>query len=137
MKELKICSKCNIPKLLDEFHKRKTSKDGHDHHCKECGNARHREKYANDNDYKERVKRNNLKRSYKLSDAGLNKLHLNNFCTICGNEFKLKRTTYIDHCHSTGKVRGLLCPKCNILLGSCNDNVLILESAISYLKMNC
>ena len=40
----------------------------------------------------------------------------------------------IDHDHKTRKVRGLLCPKCNNLLGSCDDNIEILNSAISYLE---
>lgn len=40
----------------------------------------------------------------------------------------------IDHCHSTGKVRGLLCPTCNIMLGHAKDNVRLLSRAITYLS---
>lgn len=41
---------------------------------------------------------------------------------------------YIDHNHTTGEVRGLLCSNCNTILGLCNDNIIILQSAISYLN---
>lgn len=40
----------------------------------------------------------------------------------------------IDHCHKTGKVRGVLCAHCNNMLGCAKDNLKTLSSAISYLK---
>ena len=138
MEELKICTNCKVPKPLNEFHKRKNSKDGHDHHCKECGNSRHRKKYVDDSEYRIRKKHSYIKTVYKLSEADhielMNK-H-NGKCAICDNKFKSKTTTYIDHNHITGKVRGLLCPKCNMLLGNCNDNIEVLQSAIFYLRNN-
>ncbi len=134
MDNLKKCSKCKVPKPLDEFHKRKTSKDGHDHYCKECGNGNHRLKYNTDIEYKERMKRRSIKYNYNISDIELNELFLIKNCQICGNEIKKKKC--IDHNHKTGNIRGILCSKCNNLLGMCNDNVEILEQAISYLKMN-
>jgi hypothetical protein len=60
-------------------------------------------------------------------------------CAICKLE---ERETYktspkvlaVDHCHKTGKVRGLLCRKCNVGIGNFKDNILLLKSAISYLQ---
>jgi hypothetical protein len=62
-------------------------------------------------------------------------------CAICGTHadevgHKLLRTAslVIDHNHDTGEVRGLLCPKCNLILGQANDDPQILTNAINYLK---
>ena len=57
-------------------------------------------------------------------------------CAICkgkepGGNFK---RFLIDHCHTTGKIRGLLCLNCNTMLGHSKDNILILTNAIKYLN---
>lgn len=65
----------------------------------------------------------------------------NNVCAICKKEETAKHKTYknakkflrVDHCHKTGKIRGLLCHKCNTAIGSLQDSIEILKSAISYL----
>ena len=55
-------------------------------------------------------------------------------CKICGQPEKgLKHRLAIDHCHITGHIRGLLCHRCNLLLGLAKDNVFILQIAIKYL----
>jgi hypothetical protein len=41
---------------------------------------------------------------------------------------------YIDHCHKTNKIRGLLCHKCNLALGHVSDDIKKLEGLIVYLK---
>ncbi len=56
-------------------------------------------------------------------------------CAICGNEDEVEgRRLAIDHCHTSGKVRGLLCGKCNRGLGLFYDNDELLHNAIQYLK---
>jgi hypothetical protein len=52
-------------------------------------------------------------------------------CLICG---ELMKIPHIDHDHKTGKIRGLLCLKCNAILGMANDDIEILKRAIRYLE---
>lgn len=52
-------------------------------------------------------------------------------CKICGNKFDYR--LHVDHCHTTGKVRGLLCRGCNTGLGQFQDDPRILREAINYL----
>lgn len=60
-------------------------------------------------------------------------------CAICDEE---ETDTYqgkpkmlaVDHCHSSGRVRALLCSNCNNVLGRARDRIDILEAAIRYLK---
>lgn len=56
-------------------------------------------------------------------------------CAICGNgeDSRDKRSLSVDHCHSTGQIRGLLCNRCNPMLGYARDNIAVLQAAIAYL----
>ncbi len=56
----------------------------------------------------------------------------NGVCVIC--DCSLNGKACIDHNHLTGRVRGLLCVKCNTMLGMAGDSVETLENAIKYLK---
>lgn len=57
-------------------------------------------------------------------------------CAICRNDFgtEIKNRPHVDHDHSTGKVRGLLCHGCNNGLGSFQENVDKMAAAIAYLQ---
>jgi len=56
-------------------------------------------------------------------------------CAICHKDIKIDaRSTCVDHDHSTSKIRGILCRKCNLLLGHAEDNIEVLKSAITYLN---
>ena len=63
-----------------------------------------------------------------------------NKCLICAREESattkrgIVRPLCVDHCHTTGKVRGLLCNHCNSMLGHAKDNPKLLQTAIEYLK---
>ncbi len=61
-------------------------------------------------------------------------LEQNNQCKICGVEPDPDgRKLAVDHCHTTGKIRGLLCSNCNTALGLMYDNKDLLQKAIDYL----
>lgn len=59
----------------------------------------------------------------------------NGCCKICGiHQSQLAKALHVDHDHKTNKIRGLLCKKCNSLLGFANDNTTILKNSMTYLE---
>lgn len=61
--------------------------------------------------------------------------HQENRCAICNIE--ATKTLDVDHCHETGKVRGLLCNNCNRGIGHLKDNSEMLRKAADYIDNNC
>ena len=56
-------------------------------------------------------------------------------CSCCSTEHSsLNKGLFVDHCHTSGKVRGLLCPSCNSALGYAKDNIETLANMIKYLQ---
>ncbi|MEK6881646.1 MAG: endonuclease VII domain-containing protein [Nanoarchaeota archaeon] len=104
-------------------------------------------KYRQNNKEKyntEYYRKRDLKKKYGIDIIKYNEISKKqkNVCAICVNsekdkDYKTKiiRQLAVDHNHETGKVRGLLCSKCNKALGLFKDNIEILEKAIKYLKL--
>lgn len=131
---MKLCKKCNEEKDLSNFHKNKSTKLGVFNYCKKCHSIDRKNSY----DY-DKSKNRRLINTYNLTTEEVENLYLsqNKCCKICNKEYPTVSKhggLYIDHCHTTGKVRGLLCSRCNVLLGNCNDNIKILNAAIDYLN---
>ena len=80
-----------------------------------------------------------LKHRYGLTYEEYQAMYLkqNKRCPICEDEFELGgyKGLYVDHCHITKKVRGLLCPKCNSAIGVLKDSKRNFENAMNYLKI--
>jgi hypothetical protein len=55
-------------------------------------------------------------------------------CEICETEFKNNRNKFIDHCHEHGHIRGVLCTKCNTMLGMIEKDKVIYKNLIKYIK---
>lgn len=58
----------------------------------------------------------------------------NNSCWICGDGFKSPQDAKMDHCHSSGRVRGILCSHCNTAIGLAKEDVVVLKKMIEYLE---
>jgi hypothetical protein len=56
-------------------------------------------------------------------------------CAICSDILSAaNKSTHVDHCHATGKVRGILCRDCNHTLGRAKENMRTLRRAAEYLE---
>lgn len=85
-----------------------------------------------------------LKKSFGISLDQYNQMLLfqNNRCAICGEIESVRsnnksggiKSLAVDHCHATGRIRGLLCNRCNIGLGHFKDDIWVLGRTIEYLK---
>lgn len=132
----KRCARCNIVKNADKFWKDKDRKDGLYSWCIPCTKTYKRiKKYFHT---KEQTREQHLKRTYGLTLEQYDEIleQQNGVCAICGGVNKSGNRLHVDHNHGTEKIRGLLCLKCNILIGNAEDNIIILQSAINYLKEN-
>lgn len=143
---MKTCSKCSVEKPLTDFwtdRARGRAKSN----CKECSAASvkawrksnptyERDRYVND---KAGTRERHLIRKYgvSLSDYDQMLAAQSGCCAICGatEESQHNGVFHVDHCHSTGRVRGLLCRGCNHMLGVVGDDPAILYRAISYLSV--
>lgn len=56
-------------------------------------------------------------------------------CAICQKYRSRTRKLSVDHHHKTGKVRGLLCTRCNFAIGYANEDVKIIDNMKLYLKL--
>lgn len=80
-----------------------------------------------------------LRNKYNLTPDQFDSMFLSqgSCCAICKSpEPGSKKGWVVDHCHFSEKVRGILCPPCNMMLGQSKDNLETLQSAIDYLRSN-
>ena len=124
----KRCPKCNKTKPLSEFYKNRTAKDGHTYKCKLCILEWHK-KHDKTPKRKQSRRNNDLKKRYgiTLDEHLLMYILQNGRCDIC-REATAYDEIKTDHCHKTGKLRGLLCRRCNFFLAVLDNEEFIIES---------
>ena len=130
---MKNCIHCQQEKQDTEFNKDRRYKDGLFCYCKKCQTVK-RVQLRKENF--EREITNDLQRTYGISyEDKLAMIKQQNFkCAICKSEISYDNKAAIDHCHTSMKVRGILCRACNTGIGHLQDSVEVLEIAIQYLK---
>jgi hypothetical protein len=131
---MKKCYVCCEVKEHTEYNKCSKAKDGLQHYCRVCSNKKRKDWDLED---PERTKGKYLRESYGLSFSQYAEMrdNQNNKCAICGEEeTRFLKKLVVDHCHSSGEVRKLLCNTCNHGIGNFKDNVELLKKAIGYLE---
>lgn len=135
---LKYCPKCNTEKELELFNKHTKEGDGLQRLCRDCQKASNK-KYLSTDKGATTTRQGHLRRKYGIDLQIYEDLLISqgNKCKICGvgsNPDSRANYLVVDHSHTTGEIRGLLCTKCNALLGLAQDREDILEEAKQYLK---
>ena len=148
---MKRCSKCGVEKPLAEFSPRPDSPDGYRRQCRECREGAKADWYQRNQEtvaqkqrewreqnadwYKKRQRRNTLRRLYNLTPEQYHDMldAQDGKCAICQAPPNGERLA-VDHDHATGKVRGLLCRRCNQVLGQFEDRPQWLRAAADYLE---
>jgi hypothetical protein len=139
MKREPICPRCNIPK--------KQLRSGI-LRCAKCTRAWNREYYHRSLRRRELQRRRTIEKKYGVPFESIELFFQNQgeSCAICGKHWtaceKAKHSRhdavflqhlYVDHCHASGKVRGLLCNKCNTAIAMLDEHLERFDAAKAYL----
>lgn len=122
------CGRCSSYKPVAEFSKSIHRSNGLTSICKTCAAKRWKDNY---DPVEDRFR--SIKYKYGLTEDDYKQLLVIQVhkCAICRSPDKL----HVDHCHRTGKVRGLLCFRCNSTLGKVEESKELLNSLINYLEV--
>lgn len=140
--ESKTCSKCEQQKPLHQFGSSLAYKDGRRGQCNECRSKlssayskAHPQKRAKQSI--ESMRRYKLATKYGITPDDYQRMldSQNGLCAICKTDQAGGRwgRFHVDHCHTTGAVRGLLCHACNVTLGRVGDNLAGVKRFSNYL----
>jgi hypothetical protein len=138
--ETKKCLACGEEKTTDQYYRYQKK-------CKRCYNLYYQQKWREKNKGRrwhpripdehippgvDLIKWYDAYRRYGISLEEYGKLVARTQCDICKEPID-GRSRNIDHCHKTGKIRGVLCKHCNVGLGAFRDNPHVMMTAIAYL----
>lgn len=142
----RVCRVCGIERSILEFSGVSRRRPGmYRKHCKQCGNAYARSRQDKQREHKRRPRTKWLMGEYRLKehfnmdyhDWALMYERQNRSCATCIRPLGFDKNTHVDHCHATGKVRGLLCHGCNVALGCVKDSASTLKQMVAYLEADC
>lgn len=133
---LRRCCTCNEYKELDAFYNDKKGAHGKSYSCKPCVKIAHDKLYRTKPESYKRKKEydtnNYFLKTYGITskDRDLMVSAQGGKCAICNNKTKYM---HVDHCHTTGTIREILCANCNKGIGHFQEDIEIMKSAIDYL----
>lgn len=124
---MKQCRSCGVEKPFGEYYKRNPD-------CKPCASIKNRAHYAANKDlYRDKEFRKNY--GISLHDYNSMFAEQEGCCAICGtHQCCSGRMLAVDHDHSTGQVRGLLCANCNTAIGKLKDDEETILRAADYIR---
>lgn len=129
----KVCNLCKQTKSISLFSQDKRSKSGYQTRCKDCQSKVKKKMQVY---YREK----HLEYKYGITLEEYEQLleQQNHKCAICEIDQKYAENSRlcVDHNHTTGEVRALLCKKCNQALGLFQDNADFCEAASKYLRQH-
>lgn len=131
--ETKWCPGCKSDHPQSEFGPNPSEPTGLAVYCRAFMRARYQET-KQDRPWHTR----HIERTYGISIDEYNRILMEQHgtCAICCGVPKGRKSLAVDHDHTTGQVRGLLCEKCNIGIGSFKDDPMLMQTAIAYLKLH-
>jgi hypothetical protein len=151
------CTKCKEVKDCSLFHNSKDKKNGFTSQCKSCRNKQRKNNYwlspeynrEKTAEYRRTLKntdpekaflsnrRTKLKQAYGISLEEYSEMlcKQEDKCAVCGKEHleEPNKRLVVDHCHTSGKIRGLLCNNCNTALGLVKESVQVVEKLKDYI----
>jgi hypothetical protein len=130
----KVCKTCGSNTYYTDYYTNKKSKDGLQANCKKCHSKKIKQRYN-----PRKRKSYSLKYNYGITlEEYERKLENQDFgCAICGIKIPggNGKHFYVDHNHTTGQVRDLLCHNCNFVIGYAKEDTDILQAVIRYLEI--
>lgn len=131
MVSIKKCTRCKKIKNLANYHRDKSRGDGLNFMCKECVSKRDKTTYFISPEKKQEYY---LRRVYGMTVSEWQTLYKKQggLCAACG-EPPTPKGLAVDHDHTTGRVRALLCIKCNAALGGLDDSPVKVAKLLQYI----
>lgn len=139
MRKQLVCPRCGTPKKILRCGILR---------CPKCTRLWNRENYHKSAKRREQQRAWTIERKYGVPMSYLENLfeRQNRACAICGRDWTqcvrakhskydnvFLQRLYVDHCHATGAVRGLLCSKCNLAIGMLDEDLDRFDAAKQYL----
>lgn len=141
----KLCSKCKNILPASEFYPHRRMKSGLQPQCRACSREWHRQRpdYIREKNkqfklkYPEYHRDWHRRRKFGVEPSQINAIRdsQDGLCAGCLRDLAVNKEC-VDHCHDTGRIRGLLCNDCNVSIGILGDNPETLRRLADYIEKN-